>query len=343
MTDVRLVRRTHYQVLEPALLRWLVGRGTSAVSSDFPDRVARKLSDVRKDLNVAAARYVVDLGKALNLVNGNLVWTDLGHLLSVVGSYNRAMADGLELSDAERVVFFRIFLEFDGAAVIFFAKKIEAQQTVPSPRETWGQVAQELFETTYGEYLRFVADPQLRVHVRQLAEKRHRHPFRGKSGAHQSWVHIHTLHRLGFLEKMGKKSGRVYKAKDPVQGTPRPTAKLLELIPNLEALEKVVTSQSCYEVAKHVVGHRPGDQDMSDVDFVQRVRAVYDDVMATGVALCPIQTLSEAIQVQSVTQHLKVPRAEVILTRLRKMQERAPYEIRFHVDRSGYPAFVKMS
>ena len=323
------------------MLSLLVLRCTSPVSSDFPDRVARRLSAFGKDLNVAAASYAIDLAKALNLLNANLVWTNLGHLLSVV-SVGEPAGSAAELSEAERVAFFRIFLEFDGAALIFFAKKIEAQDTVPGPHESWPQVAQELFESTYDEYLGFVTDTQTRIRVRQLAERRRGRPFQGKSGAHQSWVHIHTLHRLRLVEKVEECNARVYKGKRPVCGVQRPTAKLIEVVPDLKTLEDVIYERACYDVASEVFGCADSEGELSDGDFVCKVRSVYDCVMATGVALCPIQTLAEAIQVQSVAEHRRPPRMENIVTRLRNMQQTASDEIRFHVDRSGYPAYIKM-
>ena len=341
MIEVRLVRRTHYQVLEPALLRSLIVRCTSPVNSDFPDRVAKRLSDSTEDLNVAAAGYAVDLAKALKLLNGNLVWGNLGHLLNVVGT-STTSGIGFELNDAERIVFFRLFLEFDGAALIFFSKKIEAQGTLPSSCERWTDIAQELFETTYSEYLQFVTEPQLRVRVRQWAEKRRRQPFRGKSGAHQSWVHVHALRRLLIVEELHQGGARAYKASKATCGGRRPTARLLDMVPDLTALERVIGNQTYYEVAREVLGYSDSRKKLSDAEFLENVLSVYDRVMATGVALCPIQTLAEAIQVQAMIENRSVPQTEDIVPQLRRLQQNTPHGIRLHVDRLGYPAYIKM-
>lgn len=342
MSDVRLVTRTHYQVLEPALLSWLIVRGTSPVSSSFPDRIARKLSSAKGDLNVVAARYLVDLGKALKLVNEHLVWTNLGHLLNIVRSDEETDHDTLHLSEKERIVFFRIFLAFDGAALLFFAKKIEAQGTVPATTESWAQVAQELFETTYQEYLQFELDSKRRVRLRELADRRKRRPFRGKSGAHQSWVHIHTLYRLGLVDKVEGPGGRMYGRKKTPTGGVRPTLKFLELVPDLSTLEKVISSGQYYDLARSVLGYSAEETNNSGPDFCRLLHSGYEKVMRTGVPLCPIQTLTESIQVQSINAHARLLSAEDILQRLRTMQQDIPSDIRFHVDRAGYPAYIKM-
>lgn len=341
MTEVRLLGRTHYQVLEPALLRLLIQACTSPTSSAFRDQVARKLSGCQRDLNVVAAGYAVDLAKGLRLVHANLVWTHLAHLLNIVAG--KGMADSWpELNDAERIVFFRLFLEFDGAALIFFAKKIEVQSQVPVQDEGWTEIAQDLFKNTYEEYLEFATGPEFRIRLRQLLEKRRRRPFQGRSGTHQSWPHIHALHRLDLVEQVEGGGTRVYRGKPQVGGMQRPTRRLIGAIPDLRVLEKVIDAGMCYEVVGEVLGYVYSDQEMCDTEFMDKVRSIYRDVMATGIAICPIQTVAEAIQVQSIMESHKPPGTEHILERLKVMQRYAPREIRFHVDRSGFPAYIKM-
>ena len=354
MTEIRLLGRTHYQVLEPALLRLLIQTCTSPVNSAFRDQVARRLSSSHRDvqqmtqigphknLNLGAAGYAVDLAKALRLVHPNLVWTNLGHLLNLVAGC-RTTESWRKLNDAERVVFFRLFLEYDGAALIFFAKKIEEQSVVPDRGESWTKIAQTLFQNTYEEYLKFLADTKSRVRLRQLLEKRRRHPFHGKSGAHQSWLHIHALHRLHLVEQVEAGSARIYRRKSQTGRTQTPTQRLIGAIPDLMALERVVDADMCYEVVAEVLGYVDSGQDVLDKEFVDKVRSIYDNVMATGIVICPVQTLTEAIQVQSVIEHRKPPRAQSILARFKKMQRDSPRDIRFHVDRSGFPAYIKMA
>lgn len=315
MTKIRLLGRTHYQVLEPAVLRLLVQGCTSPVSSSFRDQVARKLSGSQCGLNLGAAGYAVDLGKALGLLRANLVWTSLGHLLNIVAG-NPTADSWQELSEAERIVFLRLFLEFDGASLIFFAKKIERQSKVPDKGESWTEIAQDLFESTYEEYLKFITGPEPRIRLRQLLEGRRRRPFQGKSGTHQSLLHIHALHRLHLVEQIEQGTTRVYKGKFQVDGMQRPTRRLIGAIPDLMTLERIVDAGTCYEVSGEVLGYAGSAQEMCEADFMDKVRSVYGDVMATGVAICPIQTVAEAIQVQSLVEHRKPPKIKNILGNL---------------------------
>ena len=186
---------------------------TSPVQSDFRDNVSRKLSESSLSINTAAAGYAVDLARALGLLHDNLVWTNLGHLLSVVHAPTRSIDDKV-LSEVERYFFLRIFVEFDGAALIFFAKRVEEFGRVPRRNESWDEVAQSLFRDVYREYLSLATDPQDRVKIRRLAEHREARPYRGKSGPHQCYLHVQTLTRLGFLTKAAGRE-RVYLRKSP--------------------------------------------------------------------------------------------------------------------------------
>ncbi len=341
MIAVRLVKRTHYQVLEPAYLSRLVCGCTSPTSSNFRDNVAKKFLETTKDINIAASKYVVDLARSLQLVNSNLVWTELGHLLNVVTS-GKVLGTTLELSAPEKILYLRLFLEFDGAALIFLARKLEAQRQLPDSGETWADVAQELFLTIYEQYLDFVTDPQLRTRVRQLAEKRRHTPFKGSSGRHQSLVHIHTLYRTGMVDASRSGSGRIYLVKQLDEGNRLATSELLSAIPDVKALEQIILSRNLYEVVGRVLGIQRKSRLMSDTEFMDQVRTVYTQVMDTGVNLCSLQTISEALQIQSLIKGTELESHTTILSRLRAMQNKMPSQIRFHVDQYGHPAYLKM-
>src|SRR5215217_1400096 len=123
----RLLTRTHYQINEPAYLCLLVLQCTSPTRSEYRERVAEKLvEEMRKAdrrVNVDAAKYAVDLGRAIGLLNANNVWTDRGHLLSLLND-SKEFARGMELSLRERLFFFRILLDTDGAAIAYFLREL---------------------------------------------------------------------------------------------------------------------------------------------------------------------------------------------------------------------------
>ena len=315
---------------------------TSPVQSDFRDNVSRKLATSPFRLNPAAARYAVDLARSLGLLQDNLVWTNLGHLLDVVYG-DESPPDTTTLSDTQKYFFLRTFLEFDGAAFIHFAKRLEEDGRVPRQREHWTDVAQRLFCDTYNEYLSFATDPQDRVRIRHLQEHRRATQFRGNSGRHQCFVHLHCLERLGLIAKANG-SKRVYtlnRSKDA--RSPSPTAKLLDLLPNSLELERAVSTSRLYDIVAELFGLGRQPNGLAREWFANTVHQIYRRIVSTGVSLCSLQTLTEAVQIELLALGLRPYHAQDILNQLRAMQRDAPRKIRFHVDVFGRPAFLKIS
>lgn len=331
-------------MFEPAIAGDVVQACTSPVRSDFRDSVARKLTSAsRFTLNPAAARYAIDLTRSLGLLQDNLVWSNLGHVLSLICRDEQSTRDG-RLSERQTYFFLRTFLEFDGAALIHFAKRIEEDGRVPPEpdEERWPGIAQRLFRDTYAEYLALATDPQDRVRIRQLDERRRSKPFSGNSGRHQCFVHLHTLYRLGLITRANG-DGRAYTQSPPLHTGARPTTKLVDLLPGVLDLERAVSAGRLYDIVGELAGRTRCPDDMHTDAFEDTVRRLYRSVVSTGVSLCSLQTLTEAIQLESLVRGHKAPHAQDILNQLRLMQRNAPRDIRFHVDVFGRPAYLKIS
>lgn len=341
MINSRLVARTHYQVEEPTIVATIIRSCTSPVQSDFPDNVSRKLSSSGVRINPAAARYAVDLTKSLGLLSDNLVWTKLGHLLNVVYKYDKLPVHPL-LTDVQKYFFLRVFLEFDGAAIIFFARRIEQDGRVPRIGERWTDVAQALFTETYQEYLHLATDPQDRVSLRQRLERRKARPFTGNSGRHQCYLHLQTLHRIGLVARKSDKD-RIYTYNSPSNSNSTLTSKLLTLIPSVADLERTLSAGRLYQIVSELFSCSRQRNELPSRQFTAIVRQIYEQVMSTGVSLCSLQTLTEAIQIDSLICGYQPFTDRQILNRLRSMQRDAPRSIRFHVDVFGRPAFIKIS
>lgn len=314
---------------------------TSPVQSDFRDNVSRKLVRSRLSINPAAARYAVDLTRSLGLLHENLVWTNLGHLLAVV--YGHERLDGTPtLSNIQRYFFLRIFLEFDGAAFIYFAKRVEEDGRVPREGERWVDVAQSLFCDTYNDYLRLATNPEDRIRIRHLADRRRERPFDGNSGRHQCFLHLNTLERLGLIAKLTG-NDRVYTKVPSIDAGLSPTAKLLSVVPSALELERAVSAGFLYDLVSHIFGCVSQEDVLPQQWFDATVRRIYRQIVSTGVNLCSLQTLTEALQIEALSLGHRPLHSQDLLNQVRLMQRDAPREIRFHVDVFGRPAFLKIS
>lgn len=343
----RLLTRTHYQVDEPAYLRVLLIRCTSPIRSEHKERVANRLTRELKalgGLNVAAAKYAIDLGRATGLLHDSNVWTERGHVLGLIASAESATR-GMDLSVREKVFFLRTFLEADGAALVYFLHKLALGQLLPIETENWNAIANDLFITTYRSYGFLSTDVTDRIRLRQLIQKRLARPFSGAhSGEHQCFVHVQTMLRLGLAEKAPEGTSRVYKC---AEGRGSEDVRYLAgQLPDVETLEAAVKKQRWTEYASRlyapsVAQDTPaGNED--DDSFYEDLFDVYRKVSSNGVPMCALRTLVEAVQIEEVVRGQKVGSFDKRLDDLRRLQRRHPKKVHFHVDRAGRPAYLKL-
>jgi len=65
--------------------------------------------------------------------------------------------------------------------------------------------------------------------------------------------------------------------------------------------------------------------------------------MDTGVSLCPLSTLIEAIQIQRISKGQKIIGYADTFLLLRDAERKHPRKVNFHVDRAGRPAFLALA
>ena len=246
----RLVTRMHYQIDEPAFLRTLVLWCTFATKSTQRDRVAKQLVDTLSDqgvvINIAASGYAIDLGKNLGLLNDNLVWTEKALVLKALGDADTQPSKELQL--AEKLFFLSVLLESDGSAILYAARRLISDGRLPdkSKGETWVEFANSMFSDVLLEYLEFVTDVRSRTWLRQTLSRRGKKKFSGKSGAHQSFFHLQSMHRIGLVKRM---NGRVYYLQNEHSSEHEALSNLSKLLPNLRSLEESIQEDRTLEIA----------------------------------------------------------------------------------------------
>src|SRR5689334_11850399 len=209
----RLIYRTHYQVDEPALMEFLILRCTSPVESAYTERAAQRLSDFvseRREFNVSAAGYAMDLAHGLGILNDNNIWSEKGHLLALFASIDpkRPIQDEYVLDPRERLAHSRLFLEGDGAVLLYIlARAVQDARPIPTyPPEKagdrdvqdWNRFAREMFLKIYKDYLSITEDMFDRVAVRREIERLEGKPFKGRTGVHKCLIHLQSLYRMGL-------------------------------------------------------------------------------------------------------------------------------------------------
>jgi hypothetical protein len=343
----RLVFRTHYQVDEPAYMEFLIKLCTSGVQSTYTEVVARKLTqDIRtrcKNFNEAAGCYAVDLASALGLLTPNNAWTDKGFLVDLIAEVNDGEPEEqLSLTLPEKLLHFRIFLESDGAAFLFLARYLTQHNSLPRPDTTANSLAQEMFIEILSDYLSATSNTADRVALRKEVERLRRKGYRGNSGSHKLFVHAQTLYRIGLIARRNTTS-RGYHLPGDSQGVEQGLGRLLRKVPDIFALEEIVTAHRLIEIAAYVlpISYTPWGVEQRK-ETLSLLAQFYRRTVLTGAPLCFLSTLIEATQIALLTKGVLL-RYDEALALITEIQQKHPKEVRFHVDRRGQPAFVKMS
>ena len=341
----RILYRTHYQADEPALVSFIVRHCTSAVESNYPERVAERLSRYvssrGRGFNIAAAGYAVGLAHNLGVLSQNNSWTDKGHLVALTTKLKRGdLETDLTLDEHERFLYFRLFLDADGALLLFLARAALAGGVLPTPRGNWNGLAQEMFVAALGEYLRAAVETSQRVELRRELERIVRRPFRGRTGEHKLFVHLQAMCRVGLLRRLAGATARVYAS----EGCAARLASLDHELRDVTTLEKRMGRKEWAAVADAVFrSGRPDRPEMPEAEAVGLLLGFYAQVARTGAPLCAISTLVDALCIVLLARGFRVRSHGDVLGALQAFQKEHPKDVRFHVDRRGRPVFVKIS
>lgn len=158
------------------------------------------------------------------------------------------------------------------------------------------------------------------------------------------FVHLQTMYRLSLADRRDASGSRIYCSSESIT-----TSRLKILrreIPDSASLEKTVSAHKCVEVAAKIYSleRKPGHaMKLSEAECFAVLTEHYKRIMATGVPLCPMATLIEAVQVDLLTKTGDLMPYDTTLETIGIIQRNHPKEIRFHVDRRGMPAFIRLS
>ena len=343
----RILYRTHYQVDEPRLVSLIVQHCTSAVESSYSERVSERLwrhvVGKGRRFNVAAAGYAVDLARGLGVLSENNTWTDKGHLVALTGRREGedVQAD-FALSDQERFLYFRLFLDADGAVLRLLARAALTAGSIPSPRGDWNGLAQATFHAAWEEYLQSTSETTERVRLRGRLERLMRRPFRGRTGEHKLMAHLQAMCRVGLLRRASGSVGRVYTSK----GCTSRLEALCRELPDVATLEQRMARDEWPVVADAVLrGGGALRPELAEADMVRLLLGSYGRVVGTGVPLCSVSTLVDGLCIVLLAGGFRVVSQGIVLAAflLGRLQKEYPKDVRFHVDRRGRPVFVKIA
>jgi len=349
----RIVFRTHYQVDEPAYMEFLIKLCTSPVQSSYrevvAEKLAREITSRGRKLNVAAGGYAVDLAQGLDLITPNNTWSEKGHLVNLIADIEDGeLENQLKLTLSEKLVHFRIFIEADGAAFLFIVRRLKGCESLTNSDLTWNSWAKDMFVEVYSDYLALTSNTADRVELRRDIERIGSRGYDGNTGSHKVFIHMQTLYRLGLLSRPEAAGTRSYQLPKQSESGKRGLEVLLDEVPDVISLERVIETHKWLELAVRVFQITPEsyckNTDEVSVDrTLTLITPPYHHVISTGVPLCSLSTLIESVQISLISRTSLFLSFDDALSLIVAAQKERPKEIRFHVDRRGQPAFIKLS
>jgi hypothetical protein len=341
--QVPLVVRTHYQVDEPAYVELLVREATTPTASRYKEQVASAFAAALgrrgRRLNVAAGEYAVDLARSLEVLTEGNSWATQGHFVSLASTLNGTESDWLELDQPRKLMHFFVFCEHDGAALLFLAQRLLEAGKLDGHSPTWSELATEMYDTVLRHYTAAAALTSDRVSLRQQLERVRVSPYRGRSGSHKMFLHLQVLTRLGLaIQEPG--SARTYVA--PARASETELGRFVAALPDFDALDAELRKGTWADLAALVYGLSAQAPD-EDTDDVMRILVpLYERLLETGMPHCPIAPIASAAQVRLLAGGAGILRPEQVMAAIEDVKRTDPKSVRFHVDRSGRPAYVRL-
>ena len=246
----------------------------------------------------------------------------------------------LPLTEAERFLYFKLFLEADGAVLLELSRLLLVERQIPKAAWDWNTIARSLYIHIFEEYLTLTNSAPERIALRNRIDTLRRRGFEGKTGAHKIFVHLQTLYRLGLIERTKDSSDRRYVVTDEDHVM---IQQLLSAVPNVLALEEIVRWHRCIDVATSVYNFDINYAGLTPWEAMAWLVPNYRQILQTGVAICPIAPLLEATQIALLTRKSSYVSYSQLLDLLHQLQAENLRDIRFHQDRRGNIAFLRLS
>ena len=258
----------------------------------------------------------------------------------------------LSLNGAEKVLHCRLFLEGDGAALVAIARYLRRRNSIVQAQVNKSTFIEDTFGQVLSEYLDLTADPAEQAALKAKIEFLKAKGYSGRTGQgrtrqHKLRLHVQTLYRLGLVQRVDKPRGLAFRTPlkgDSVAGNP---SALLKEAPDVATLEQRLADGEWASIVANALEIEHDSQVELDekggryvLDLLARF---YPEVMSSGVAVCPLQPVTEAIQIQALAERGWLLTPEQIAGVMEEEAGRQPKDVRLLSSRGRPRAAIKLS
>lgn len=364
---IRFISRVHYQISRPGIFSVILLRCSQKNQSTYPENIALKLLKIGHSIgnnidnefeqlivNKESAKFAVSMAQALEFLTLNCNWDWRGFatakILEEIDKSN--LHSLLYLSEIEKVIYLKYFLEADGAAILEFSKVINNLKTVTRNNllsNLRGEMNQ-VFINIWESYKHLSSDLKDKMNmtenIRNLKNKRDLEGwgYTYKTLIHKVQGHIFPLVDMGILTRKKLENNEVIFSTILENGKNY----VGNLIKELESIEKMEYRFSRFEFFSIIanifeLNYRNYDQAKDFKLVSELIVNTYHSVKDQLTKLSSIAVISDIISTKLLVHYnvlLERPQIESIMIEIKNLN---PLSLHFHVDKYGNKAFVVIS
>jgi hypothetical protein len=361
----------HYAGSRPGLFTALIKLCTHPTSSAYLDSVSQKLLQYFKGvplvklgylgksttksnsrsagsvikLNPAGARSVVQMAVKLGFLNDNFFWSWKGHAINILSKKAGTQVDSfLELDLAERIAYLKFYLEADGAMILTISEQLLQYPDGVSLRDlVQNPFVDDAFRAITKSYLELTSNLGFRTRLRHELLRLEGQSYKDTTRKHKLLPRLIPLEDFGLLARTITDEEEILiptKINDRV-----PLRTLASELGNIKLMEFRFAADEYYTIIAKVLcsnARQLSLESHKDILAKEVVKA-YTALRGTSVAVYALNTVINVVCVELLASHALVSSPQQVLEFLQQLQKDRPYDVHFHVDRQGRPAYLMLS
>lgn len=361
----------HYAGSRPGLFSALVKSCTHPTSSAYLDSVAEKLLQQFKEvplvklakpgepagksnsqlqgstivLNRAGAKSVVQMAVKLGLLSENFFWSWKGHVINIVCEKEKSQSGSfLELDFAERIAYLKYYLEAEGAMLLTLGERILENPAGITTKDFFEEpIVDVAFRKIDRSYLERTSDLGRRTELRYKLVRLEAHPLKPYTRRHKILPRLIPLEDLGLLVREMTSEGETFL---PLKrGTKIPLKTLVGDLRNIETMEQRFARGEYFAIIANTLCDNVKILSLDEHETLlsKEVAYVYVKLQDTGAAVYSLDAIGDVACTRLLANCAILASPEQVVELLQRLQKDRPYDVRFHVDRQGRPAYLILS
>lgn len=361
---IRFIPRVHYQVSRPGIFSIILLNCSSKNQGTYPENIAQKLNRLKEPhfennetefdqfiVNEESAKFAVSMAQALEFLTSNCNWDWRGYSIAeIIKEQDKTNLDSyLILSEIEKVLFMKYFLEADGAALLEFSKVVDELKIIPRSMllKEYREQMNQVFINIWGSYKNLSSDLKDKMNmsenIRNLKRKKDKDGwgYTYKNLIHKVQARIFPLVDMGIINRIKQENNEVIFSTNSINGKSY-TSNLIEELISIEVMESRFNKHEFFRIIANtfVINYREYDN-VKDFKIVSElIINTYHSVKEPLTKLSSISVISDVVSSKLLVNSnilIERPQIEDIIIELKQMKS---HKIYIHVDKYGNKAFV---